>query len=166
MAKLYELTQEYLELQDMMEDVNEDNEQVIKDTFEGVSGEYDMKIENCCKVIKNLEAEKDAITNECQRLSDKKRSIKGRINYIKSMVKESMETLGLKAAGGDILKAKIQKNGGKAPLILDVEDNDVPEDFQKISYTVDKEKIRQAIEEGSPLDFAHIGERGESLHIR
>lgn len=166
MAKLYELTQEYMELQEMMEDINEDNEQVIKDTFEGVSGEYDIKIESCCKIIKNLEAEKDAIKNECQRLSDKKKSIEGRIDYIKSMVKESMEVLELKAAGGDILKAKIQKNGGKAPIILDVDENDIPEDFQKVTYTVDKEKIRQTIEEGGPLDFAHIGERGESLRIK
>ena len=53
MATLYELTEEYRQLLDMMEDDSVDPE-VLKDTLEGVDGELEIKAENCAKVMAEL----------------------------------------------------------------------------------------------------------------
>ena len=38
-------------------------------------------------------------------------------------------------------------------------------DFKKVSYSLDNEKIREAID-GGECSFAKYGERGESLRIK
>lgn len=165
MGRLYDLTADYAALQDMMEDVTEDNEQVIKDTFEAVSGEYNIKIENCCKVIKNLAGEKLAIKNERKRLELKEKTIDNRIEQLKDMIEESLRSLDLKTAGGDILKARIQKNGGKLPLIMDVDASELPDDYRTVTYKADSDKLRKVLESGETLVYCHLGERGEHLKI-
>lgn len=50
MATLYELTEEYRQLLEMMEDDTVDPE-VLQDTLEGVDGEIEAKADNCAKEI-------------------------------------------------------------------------------------------------------------------
>ena len=58
---------------------------------------------------------------------------------------------------------KIAKNGGKQPLVID---STVPDNFMKIKYEPDNDLIRQAIEEGKEVPFAHLEERGRHLNIK
>jgi hypothetical protein len=55
------------------------------------------------------------------------------------------------------------KNGGKQPLEITGE---VPDNFKRVVYETDTEKIRTALENGEQLDFAHLEERGEHLRIK
>ena len=54
MATLYELTDEYKQLLDMLEDDTVDPE-ILKDTLEAVGGEIEVKADGCAKLIKELE---------------------------------------------------------------------------------------------------------------
>ena len=53
MATLYELTDEYKQLLDMLEDETVDPE-ILKDTLEAVDGEIEVKADGCAKLIKEL----------------------------------------------------------------------------------------------------------------
>ena len=63
----------------------------------------------------------------------------------------------------ELFSFNIQKNGGKQALTID---GDVPEKYTKTIIENDTDKIRQALENGEKLSFAHLEPRGESLRIK
>ena len=68
----------------------------------------------------------------------------------------------------DLHKFKIQKNGGKVPVIYDLDEFHpelYPEKYQKTKVVLDKDKIRADLESGIELACAHLGERGEHLRV-
>ena len=60
MANIYDLTEEFLKLLDMLED-EEVDEQTILDTLEGVEYEIEVKADGYAKIIKSLEADIEGI---------------------------------------------------------------------------------------------------------
>ena len=162
---LYEITGNLLALQNIMESDELDDETLV-DTLEAVEGEYEIKLENYCKVIKNLEADITAIKNESTRLNDKRKSLEKNIDRLKAAMFESMKTTGTSKVKGQIFTLSIQKNGGKAPVIVDVDTAELPDELVRIKEEADIEAIRTYIEETGDLTYAHFGERGESLRIK
>ena len=165
MASLYDITGRALMLMSIADDADIE-EDVLKDTLEGIDGEYDDKIESYCKVVKNLEADAKAIAEEIKRLQGKKKCIENNIDRMKKTMFDSLKLMNKSSAGGTVLKASIQKNGGKAPLVFDIDEDDVPIEFQKVSVEPNNEAIRDALDSGIELNFVHYGERGESLRIK
>lgn len=163
MATIYDITGRALELMSMAydEDIEAD---VYRDTLEAIEGEFDDKIETYCKVIKNIEGDAKAVTEEIKRLQAKKKALENHVERMKATMYEAMQAVGKTSAGGKVLKATIQKNGGVLPLIVDEEL--LPDEFKKVSYSADNDAIRKALDEGTALPFAHYGERGESLRIK
>lgn len=165
MATLYDITGRMLDLLAIADDEDIEPE-VFKDTLESIEGEYDDKIEAYCKAIKNLEADMKAFDEESKRLKAKKEKLEKNIDRMKKTVFESLKLMNKTNAGGKVLKATIQKNGGVLPLIVDAEPNDVPFEFQKVTIETDNAAIREALDKGVMLTFARYGERGESLRIK
>ena len=151
MAKLYEIVndlQAFIEQNEGLED-----EQAYKDTLEGLQGEFDDKVEQWCKAEKNIEAERDAVKAEVDRLTARLKALDNQTDRMKRTLMEYMNTL------------KIAKNGGKAPLIIDVDPIALPFDFQKVTISANNEAIRDALEHGKEIPGARIGERGEHIKI-
>lgn len=163
MASLYELTEDIITLQSWMEEEDVDDE-ALKDTLEGSEGAFDDKIESYSKVIKNLEAEAEALKKESKRLADRKKVIENNIARMKKAMMDAMLAIGKREAG-NLLKAKIKKSGGVLPLIVDLEGKDLPEEYRKCEYSADGAKIREALDNGEELAFARYGERSEYLGI-
>ena len=61
----------------------------------------------------------------------------------------------------------VVNNGGQLPLVIR-EDVPVPVEFTKTVAvtTVDKEHIREVLESGTPLEFAHLMPRGRRLTVK
>ena len=71
----------------------------------------------------------------------------------------------LETATGRVLA--IQKNGGKQPLVVDwLPLEELPERFQKVTITEDREKIAEALAAGEELTFARLEPRGTHLRIK
>lgn len=165
MATLYDITGRMLELLSIADDEDIEPE-VFKDTLEGIEGEYDDKIECYCKAIKNLESDMKAFDEESKRLKAKANRLEKNIDRMKNTVFESLKLMDKRSAGGKVLKASIRINGGKLPLVLDCEPDKVPFEFQKVKTEPNNDAIREALDLGVELNFAHYGERGESLTIK
>lgn len=163
MATLYDITGRMFELLSIADDEDIEPE-VFKDTLEGLEGEYDDKIEAYCKAIKNMESDAKAFDEESKRLKAKKEKLEHNIDRMKKTVFESLKLMDKRSAGGKVLKASIQINGGRLPLV--VEEEKVPFEFQKVKTEPNNDAIRDALDAGVELDFAHYGERGESLRIK
>lgn len=164
MAKLYEIVGE---LQDFI-NTNEglEDEQAYKDTLEALQGELDDKVSQWARCIKNMEAERDAVKAEADRLAKRTKSIDNQITHMKDTLLMFLKAAGRDKAGDAVIKASIAKNGGKAPIIMKISEDDIPKEYQQCVYRADKEAIRNALESGTELEWAYLGERGEHINIK
>lgn len=169
MSSLYEITGNILALQDMLEEPLED-EQVLLDTLDAVSGEYEFKLESYCKVIKNLEADIVGIKAEVDRLTTKRRVLENNIERLKKAMYDSMRATNTPKIKGQLFTLAIQKNGGKIPVIYDKDNKDItanlPDNLVNYVETPNLDAIREALEHGQVVTGFTLGERGESLRIK
>lgn len=162
---LYELTANYLALQQMIEDPEADS-QMIADTMEAIEGSIEDKADGYAKMIKNMEASIVAIKAEQDRLTARKNLLELGIKTLKKNLEASMIATGKRKFKTDLFSFSIQKNGGKAPVILDVADtSELPDELVRIKEEPDMEAIRNMLDQGE-CKYAHYGERGEGLRIR
>lgn len=168
MGTLYDIIGDLLLLQDMLEDSVDD--QVLIDTLEGVQGEYEVKLESYCKVIKNLEADMEALKNEAKRLTDKRKLLENNIDRLKKAMFDSMKATGTAKVKGQLFNVSIQKNGGKIPVNYDKDDKHItdhlPDNLVIVTETPALDAIRELLEAGKVVEGFTLGERGESLRIK
>ena len=162
MSTLFEITAEFNELY-ALATAEEVDEQVFNDTLEALTGELEVKGAGYVAVINQLDMEQ----KKAKELADQfKLKADVRANSIKRMkdaLKMAMVQIGTdKIEAGDYT-IKLQKNGGKQPLIID---GDVPESMCKVILEPDKDRIRAAIEEGQDVGYAHLEERGQHVVIK
>ena len=169
MSSLYEVTGNILALQELLESPLDD-EEVLKDTLEAVQGEYELKLESYCKVIKNLEADMEALKNEAKRLTDKRKVLENNIDRLKKAMFESMKATNTPKVKGQLFTVAIQKNGGVIPINYDKNDKNItanlPDQLVNIVETPNLEAIRELLEAGKVVDGFTLGERGESIRIK
>lgn len=164
MSSLYEVTGNILTLQELLESPLDD-EDILKDTLEAVQGEYEAKIEAYCKVIKNIEADMEAFKMEAKRLSEKAKMLENNRDRLKRAMFDSMKATNTPKIKAGVFNVAIQKNGGKLPVIVDVDTADLPSQCVKVQMSPDLEAIAKLIDSGN-TQYAHYGERGESLRIK
>lgn len=165
MSSLYEVTGNILALQELLESPLDD-EDILKDTLEAVQGEYEAKIEAYCKVIKNIEADAEAIKAEIKRLTEKRKTLENNVDRLKKAMFDSMKATNTPKVKAGVFNVAIQRNGGKLPIILDVDVSKLPNKFVKVEKSADLEAIYDVLTTNGTSNFAHFGERGESLRIR
>ena len=165
MSSLYELKNEYKILKEMMEDDSIDDD-IISNTMEGIEYELEIKADNYAKIMKELEGQANMIADEIRRLRDKQERIFGNINRLKNNLQDAMVETGKTKIKTDLFTISVQKNGGVLPLILEKDVLEIPDEYTTKLTRIDSDKVRKALENGEKLDFAHFGERGESLRIK
>ena len=161
MATLYEITGDYLKLLDMAEELDEE---VFRDTLEGIEGELEIKADGYAKVIAELENREEGLDREIKRLSERKKAIGTNIARIKGNLEAAMIATGKKKFKTDLFSFGIQKNPPK--LVLDKGIEDIPLEFYIFQDPVaDKEKIKAELKAGEKVDFAHL-EQDEKLRSK
>jgi len=159
---LYELTGEYMALLSALE---EGDDELLDDLLR-IEGDIEAKAEGYAKVIRNLEAEIDALKAEEKRLNDRRKTGEKSLDRIKRALKASMEITGKTDFKSGIFKFKIVGNGGKAPLVNVPDPKDLPDELRRVEYKADGDAIREYIKETGDLSYGEIGERGTRLSIR
>lgn len=159
---IYELQETWKQIADMLyeEDVDE---KCLLDTLESIEGEIEDKADSYAKIIKEFEALRDARKSEAKRLTESASVLDNRIKFLKGNLFNVMKETGKTKFNTELFSFNICKKRGKQALTIDGE---VPEEFTKVIIENDTDKIRQALEDGENLPFAHLEPRGESLIIR
>ncbi len=159
--KLYELTGNYLILQQMLEEA--EDQQAILDTIESIEAVIEEKADNYARIIKNLEADIAGIKTEEQRLADKRRTLENNVKWLKGNLEESMRATGKTKFKTTLFSFGIQKN---PPSVEILDENKIPAEYLiPQNPVVDKKAILAALREGKEFDFAQL-KQGESLRIR
>lgn len=168
MSTLYEITGEFLELLNMLND-DEVDEQLILDTIEGVECEFEEKADNIAKFIRTLEGNIDAINKEIERLNNRKKTFENKIKNIKQYLYNSMKVIGKTKFTTNLFSFNIQKNSGKRTLTITKDIELIPEKFKiKQPDKIDGDKVRDYLKElgTDECDFAYLEPQGESLRIK
>lgn len=162
MSTLYELTESYMQLLEMASDPDID-EEVLKDTMEGIDGEIEDKAENYAKVIKMLEANAGGVESEIKRLTVLKKTLNNSVDRMKKSLQSSMEATKKTKFKTALFSFGIQKN----PVSLVIDDPaKVPEQYLiPQDPKVDNAAIKAALKDGVKFDFARL-EQTMSLRIR
>lgn len=168
--KLYDIAADYRRLQDMLDSAEtpEEMRQTLQDTLESVSGDFADKAENIAALIAEDRALLSGCEDEITRLRDKCSRIENQIDSMKRYLMNEMQYTGQRKIQAGTWQISIAKNGGKAPIKYaeDLIVDSLPDKFIRISKSIDTQAVRDALESGEQLDFAEIGERGESLRIK
>ena len=162
---LYDVVQDYLTIQHMMEDPDLDP-QTLADTMEGIEGELEVKADGYAKVIRNMEADIESIKSEVNRLTDRRKTIEKYIQTLKLALQKSMEITGKTKFKTELFSFSVRNN---APaVIMDESDiRKIPSEYLRIrDPEVDKSKLKDALKNGVDLSgVAHL-ENSQSLMIK
>lgn len=163
---LYDLTGEVLKLQELLEGDEVVDTELLKNVLADTTEDYDSKLESYAMVIKNLSADLEAISAEVKRLNARKTALKNNIEALKNRMYESMKTVGKTKVKGELFTISIQSNGGKIPVIVDVDTSELPDELVRITEEPDIDAITQYLEKNPDSKYAHFGLRGEGIRIR
>ncbi|EEM68451.1 MULTISPECIES: siphovirus Gp157 family protein [Bacillus cereus group] len=151
---LYTLAINYKQVQEMIED-GADYE-VIKDTLEAIQEGIQDKAQNVALLVKNINADVEAIKTEEKRLSERRKALENKSTKLKDYLKEQMEFCGIERIKSTIVSIGIQKN----PPTLNIADNaDIPEEYyRQREPEIDKRKLMQDVKEGFEFDGVAISQ--------
>ena len=128
MSSLYELSEQYALLQDMMYDPEVD-EQTIRDTMEALWGEIEEKADGYAKIIFGMKDDIDALKAEEERLEARRKRLEERSLWLKQNLEANMREIGKTKFKTALFSFNIQKNGGLQPLVIDGLLEDIPGRF-------------------------------------
>lgn len=161
---IYEITGQYKLLENAMA-LNPDDES-LQAEFDKIEDAIEVKADNYAKVIRNLQADVEAIKTEEKRLYDRRKVIENNIKSCKNNLMWSMKQTGKEKFKTELFSFSVAKNGGKAPLVVDVPPAELPAELQSVTIDADKDALRKYIEETGDLSYGHFEDKGEHLNIR
>ncbi|BDR71258.1 hypothetical protein K144313037_p20450 (plasmid) [Clostridium tetani] len=161
MAKLYELTEQYSNLMELL-DNPEVPQEMLEESLNKINDELDVKLENVAKLIKSIEVDVKGFKEEEKRLADRRKSSENRITNLKEYVEGAMRATGIKKVNGKVFTLGIQKN---APSVDITDENSIPEEYFILEKRLVKKKVLEAHKEGRKVPGTTI-KRTESLRIR
>lgn len=159
MATLYELTGTFKRINDT-EGLDEETK---ADTLESIdwSNEFEEKVENTAKVIKNKEASKKLIKEEIDRLTARYKSLDNDVAWLKRSMQEAFEITGHEKVKGLLFTVYLAKN---QPSMV-VDEKLLPKKYFVITKKPDKNAIKEVLNAGKKVKGATLQE-SRSLRIK
>lgn len=159
--RLHEITEAMIELQNIA-DNDELDDEILRDTFEGLDGAFEDKADQWARFIKDEEAEIDAIDNEIERLKAKKERKKNTVDKMRLNLSGYM-----RAANKTKFKTVLYNFGFRKSQAVEItNEEDLPE-WALIPQPakVSKTEIKEHLKAGETVPGAKLVEN-ESLQIK
>lgn len=169
MSTLFELSNQIEALAQILTEVDDEEvQETILREFLKTSDDLKIKLDNYCSLIQEVETRAEVRKAEAKRLSDRAAVDSNLAKRLKSTLLWYLKEHGISKVETAFHSISIAKNGGKKPLVInnDIPIMQIPQQFQVVSIDLNKEAVRQALENGEKLDFAYLGQRQESLRVR
>ncbi|WP_314403964.1 siphovirus Gp157 family protein [uncultured Granulicatella sp.] len=155
---LYELSQNYLAVQDM-----DLEPETLKDTLDSIEEAIEVKAENIAKWIRNLEADKKAFEEEEKRFKDKKQAADNRIKSLKLYLEDNMRLTGKTKFKAGFFSFAIQNN---PPSVEVFDEALIPKQFLIAQpVKIDRAGIKELLKAGEEVPGAEL-KHSSSLRIR
>ncbi len=157
MATLYELTGQFLDIYNL-----ELDEETKLDTLDSIDWEteYETKVENYIKVMKNLEADVEARKNEIKRLTELNKADEKKKEHLKDTLSASMSLTGHERVDTPLFKVSFRKSQA-----VEVDEAVLPEAYKVATWKPDKKRLKEDLKNGLEIIGASLVER-KKLSIR
>lgn len=159
MASLYELTGIFKQINDM-EGLDEETKADTLDSIDWTD-QFEEKVENTVKVIKNKEADKKQLKEEIDRLTARCTSIDKDITHLKTGLQGAFEITGHDKVKGLLFTVYLAKN---QPSVV-VDEELLPKKYFVITKKPDKNAIKEVLNAGKKVKGATLQE-SRSLRIK
>lgn len=162
MAKLYELTECYNNLQGLLDKPDIPQEEIQK-SLEGLQGDITEKFESIAKIIRGKECDIEGFKREENRLKDRRTAAENQIKFLRDYILNSMRALDKQKIKGSVFTLSTNKN---PPTVKILNEEAIPKQY----YIPQPSKLdKKAILADLKADKAVTGVemiQGESLNIR
>ncbi|MGR6760328.1 siphovirus Gp157 family protein [Paenibacillus sp. T2-29] len=156
MSKLYELGNQYKALNDYIDaawdndDFTEDDFQLYVETLESIEDEFEHKVENIAKFMKNIEGDIKAFEDEEKRLAKKRKYLQNKYDGLKSYTQAVLLVNKIDSVNAGLFKVRLQNN---PPSVKVLNEGLVPDTY-KIPQPnkVDTKGLLQALKQGEKID--------------
>lgn len=157
MATLYELTGQFLDIYNL-----ELDEETKLDTLDSIDWEteYETKVENYIKVMKNLEADVEARKNEIKRLTELNKADEKKKEHLKDTLSASMSLTGHERVDTPLFKVSFRKSQA-----VEVDETVLSEAYKIATWKADKKRLKEDLKNGLEIIGASLVER-KNLNIR
>ena len=144
--KLYELSTQYAQLVDMLEQAQDNIETVeaIRDTLDAITDSIEIKADNIAKVMRQLKAEKEMIDAEAKRLADRGAKLQKQHDQLKAYLFENMTMIGADKIKTALFSFTIKNN---PPSVNVIDETLIPQEFIKLTPTIDKRSILELLKD-------------------
>lgn len=127
--KLYQISDEYRNLMAQIEEADGEISDEQKLLLDSLTEQGEQKIESIAMLIRELDAEAEALETESVRMANKSKAIENRVAWLKDYVKAEMRSMGTTGVDGKLLKIRIQNN---PPSVNVVDETVLPESYIKV----------------------------------
>jgi phage host-nuclease inhibitor protein Gam len=166
---LYEITRDLVLLKDIdvLEPTNggpeENRLEQLRQALDNLNMKFVDKVTNIVKFVKNLEAQREAVASEAKRLSDRKKAIDNRIDWLKNYVKTAMQATQSEKIKYALFTIYVGQN---QPSVEVLNIDELEEQFIKIKKEVDKTKILEQVKSTGVIPAGVNIVQGTHLVIR
>lgn len=159
---IYELKSNYMKLQQLAES-GEFDEEAITEAMLQIDEDMELKAEGYGLVMTNLQSDADALKNEIERLSERKRALEKNISKVKETLSEALllsEKTKFKTEHFSFSFRKSESVSISSDLLI-------PSEYMVVKTTTspDKTAIKKALKNGMEIDGATLT-KNQSLQIK
>lgn len=166
-----EVSQELLELEQEIDELaGEEQEAAIAKWFKTLENtdmnQFIIKMDNYSALIQELKFRAEVRKEEAARLSTRAKVDTEKGKALRKHLITFLKEGDLKSFDTPRFNLKVCENGGYTPVKIneELDINSVPDRF--ITKEVNKNAVREALENGEILTFAKLEERGQNLRIK
>jgi hypothetical protein len=153
MVSLYEMQEEYMHL--LAADVSTIEEaQAWNDSLALLTGQIDVKVTNIALLVKQLQAEETMISDEIDRLREKKEARQNKVGWLKRYMLGAMQLAGIDKTTDVRAEVRLQKNPPSVDVLADTL---IPRDYWiPQEPRLDKQALRDALKAGEDIPGARL----------
>ena len=150
---IFDISSEYFDALEALE-IDENGEVLGYEKVDAIAKDFDSKAENIAQYIKELKYEAEALKAEQDKLSERRKSVENKAEWLKGMLTEAFELIGkeeLKTA-----KCRISFRPSESVNIIGVDY--LPDEYKRIKTVIeaDKDKIKKALKAGEEVIGAEL----------
>lgn len=158
--KLYELTDDYLNLLEVAEELDEET---FQNTLEAIEDAIEDKVENTAFLIRNLEADIKTLKDEEKRLKGRRQALENKVARMKDYLFEQLEKAGIDRVKRPLITVSIQNN---PPSVKVIDEKLIPSNFMiPQEPKMDKKGILERLKNGEKIPGVEL-QQTRGLRIR
>lgn len=152
----FELAAQYRQLAELLSERNDD-EQVIADTLESISGPLDERLENLAKMVRNLEAADNGVMQTIEHLQARHAALQRAAQRGRQLILDVMQAAGRERASTALFALSVKRN---PPCVVVDRAEEVPAQYfihhEPPPPTPNKKAIATALKAGLAVPGAHV----------